>query len=95
MKRSKPLPRSRKPLRRSPIKRQTIYRGSAWARLKRDVRKRSRGICEVCGLRPMTAVHHRSYALGSGVRKIVVPLEELTAICDICHAQIHPHLRFG
>ena len=93
----KPSPRIKppKPLRRGPLKQKSPYATPEWASLRRQVRKRSRGICEECGLEPAVQVHHRSYAPGVGKRKLVVPLDLLADLCHPCHVSKHPHMRGG
>lgn len=60
-----------------------------WRDRRRLVMLRSGGICEGCGRRQAVHVHHLSYAnLGNEF------LWELRAVCEACHARIHPH-RFG
>jgi hypothetical protein len=57
----------------------------AWKARRRAVMERSRGICEGCGSRPATEVHHMTYAnVGNEF------LWELRAVCDHCHARCHP-----
>jgi 5-methylcytosine-specific restriction endonuclease McrA len=57
----------------------------AWKVIRRAVMERSRGICEGCGLRPATEVHHQTYKnVGNEF------LWELKAVCDHCHARCHP-----
>lgn len=47
--------------------------------------KRSGGICERCGKRPVTEVHHLRYPKW-GTFDVV---ENLQAICHECHCEIH------
>jgi 5-methylcytosine-specific restriction endonuclease McrA len=60
-----------------------------WRERRRLVMLRSGGVCEGCGRKQAVHVHHLSYAnLGDEF------LWELRAVCEACHARIHPH-RFG
>lgn len=55
-----------------------------WEALRQRVFARANGICEGCGLRRATEVHHLSYEhLGSEF------LWELRAVCRPCHARWH------
>lgn len=55
-----------------------------WRRKREKVLQRSKGICEGCGDRPATQVHHTTYAhVGREL------LFELVAICDQCHEICH------
>jgi hypothetical protein len=65
-------------------KRERYYCSREWGLLKREVRKRCGGICERCGLHPMYAVHHLSYA-----RLFCEELFDLLGICNGCHEFIH------
>lgn len=55
-----------------------------WSMLKRDVRSRSRGICERCLSGRMSHVHHLTYA-----RKYREHMDDLLAVCLQCHDFIH------
>jgi len=55
-----------------------------WAVKREAVRERCSGTCERCGVLPMNAVHHLTYA-----RKYDEPLEDLQAICQPCHEFTH------
>ena len=57
----------------------------AWQARRRAVMARSRGICEGCGSRPATQVHHLTYANVCNEF-----LWELKAVCDHCHQRCHP-----
>jgi hypothetical protein len=57
----------------------------AWKARRRAVMERSRGLCEGCGSRPATQVHHMTYANVCNEF-----LWELKAVCDHCHARCHP-----
>jgi hypothetical protein len=57
----------------------------AWKVIRRAVMERAKGICEGCGSRPATQVHHQTYKnFGNEF------LWELKAVCDHCHARCHP-----
>lgn len=56
----------------------------AWKAKRVLVFKRSAGICEGCGVRPATEVHHRHYnQLGNEF------LFDLIALCGGCHSRLH------
>ena len=55
-----------------------------WSEKKRAVHERCGGICERCGLNPVDAVHHLTYA-----RKYDELLEDLQGTCDGCHKFTH------
>jgi hypothetical protein len=60
-------------------------RSSAWAALRSRVLFRADHICEGCGQHRATQVHHLTYRrLGHEM------LFDLVAVCDACHAAIHP-----
>jgi len=55
-----------------------------WSGLRRQVFLRAGGICEGCGTRPITEVHHLSYAhVGEEF------LFELVGLCATCHQRLH------
>lgn len=62
------------------------YLGSAeWAEKRRLIFKRANGVCEGCGTRPPSQVHHLTYEhVGSEF------LFELVAVCGPCHERLHP-----
>ena len=56
----------------------------AWAKRRSLVLKRTGGVCEGCGTRPSTQVHHLSYKhVGAEF------LFELVGVCDECHERLH------
>lgn len=55
-----------------------------WARLRLRVLRRAEGVCEGCGLRTPTQVHHLTYD-----RIYREMLFDLVAVCRECHAAIH------
>ena len=56
-----------------------------WGRIRERVLSRADGICEGCGRRKATQVHHLSYThVGEEF------LFELVAICRDCHGRLHP-----
>jgi hypothetical protein len=83
----------RTPLKRSTkrIKNTNAYQKSPWLALVRQVRKRSRGICEVCGDAPAVGQpHHRAYQEGMvGWKRLIVPLDQLVDCCRSCHLAFH------
>lgn len=55
-----------------------------WKALRAVVLERWSGLCEECGVKPATQVHHRTYErLGREV------LADLTPLCATCHAGTH------
>ena len=56
----------------------------AWRERRKRVMERTRGLCEGCGQRRATQVHHLTYE-----RVGAEMLFDLVAICDDCHARIH------
>jgi 5-methylcytosine-specific restriction endonuclease McrA len=56
----------------------------AWARKRALVLKRANGLCEGCGEKPATQVHHLTY------RHVCNEfLFELVAVCSPCHDSLH------
>ena len=62
-------------------------RSKAWAGKRAKVLERAKGICEGCGERQATQVHHLTY---EHVQDEF--LWELVAICDECHERVHPEV---
>lgn len=61
-----------------------------WKLRRQKVFARCNSICEGCGDRPASEVHHLSYEhLGNE------PLWELVAVCWKCHASVHPHMQIA
>ncbi len=59
-------------------------RTPAWRAKSRIVIRRANGVCEGCGQRPPTQVHHITYRhVGDEF------LFELRAVCDQCHQRLH------
>ena len=59
-----------------------------WQRIRQKVMKRCGGICEGCGDRPATQVHHLTYErLGREM------LFDLVGLCRSCHESIHGIVR--
>ena len=91
----------RKPIKRSPLKRGTkrikasnAYTRPEWRTLVAAVKKRSKGVCEAriaCAGDPATGdPHHLSYVEGVvGPKRLLVPLDQLVAVCRRCHLQFH------
>jgi hypothetical protein len=59
-----------------------------WRAKREKVLRRAQYQCEGCGDRPASQVHHISYAHVTDEF-----LWELRAVCESCHAKLHPHLR--
>lgn len=94
LRRSSPLPRGKGLARKKRLKVGNAYCRKEWRQLTAAVRKRSGGICEVCGLRPATGdAHHRSYAPFKGWRRLIVPMDQLVAVCRPCHLAFHQESR--
>jgi hypothetical protein len=94
IKRKKPLPRSSAKLkRRKTLAKSNAYCRPEWRALARKVRLRSKGVCEMriaCAGDPATGdPHHLSYGPESGWRRLIVPLDQLVAVCRRCHVQAH------
>lgn len=53
-----------------------------WQVIRKKVLKRSKGVCECCGEKPSTEVHHRSYGWYALTGR---RLEYLVAACRDCH----------
>jgi hypothetical protein len=68
--------------------RQTAYHwylGSAfWREKSQYILRRANYICEKCGIRPATEVHHLTYE-----RVFQEHPSDLLAVCRQCHAEIH------
>ena len=60
-------------------------RSPEWRSLRQRVMRRANGTCEACLIRPATQVHHRSYEHVFNEFAF-----ELVAVCDACHARLHP-----
>lgn len=58
----------------------------AWKARRAKVLKRCGGICEGCGDRPATVVHHRTYE-----HVFDELLFELVGLCEPCHQKVHAH----
>jgi hypothetical protein len=64
-----------------------------WERKRALVMNRASGICECCLERPATKVHHMTYQRVKLINWVLVADEflwDLRAVCDYCHARIHP-----
>jgi hypothetical protein len=59
-------------------------RSPEWKEKRGHVMRRSGGMCEGCGARRATQVHHLSYE-----HVCEEFLWELRAVCDVCHDRIH------
>jgi hypothetical protein len=61
------------------------YLGSAfWRERSEYILRRANYICEKCGKRPATEVHHLTY-----IRVFQELPSDLLAVCRQCHAEIH------
>lgn len=61
-----------------------------WKAIAQRVNKRANGICEGCGLLPLSEVHHLTYDhVGDEF------LFELVGLCSACHARYHGQERQG
>lgn len=56
-----------------------------WYALKDYVRVRARNRCEWCSRRPMSILHHRTYARYGGAERA----EDVMGVCYACHKAIH------
>jgi hypothetical protein len=68
------------------------YLGSAFWRERREhILQRANNICEKCGKRPATEVHHLTYVrvFNEYVRVFNEFPSDLMALCHQCHAEIH------
>lgn len=86
--------RAAKAPKRAALKPSSPYQHPAWRKKVREVRKRSKGICEArvkCNGDPVQGdPHHKRYAPGSGVKRLLVPLTDLLDCCHRCHKSFHP-----
>lgn len=63
---------------------EAVLQSPEWKEKRRLVLIRCKGVCEGCGQRPATEIHHLTYAmLGREM------LFQLVGVCDHCHAEIH------
>jgi hypothetical protein len=60
-------------------------RSPTWCSLRQRVLRRANGVCEACLERRATQVHHRTYD-----HVFAEFAFELAAVCDACHARLHP-----
>jgi 5-methylcytosine-specific restriction endonuclease McrA len=60
-------------------------RSPRWRSLRAKVLRRAGGVCESCLERRATQVHHKTYE-----RVFTEAAFDLVAICDACHARLHP-----
>jgi 5-methylcytosine-specific restriction endonuclease McrA len=70
-----------------------------WAEKRRRVFERARGLCEGCGIRRPNRIHHLRYPKGSSPGSDewlrAEKLFDLVALCDSCHADLHPGKEFS
>jgi 5-methylcytosine-specific restriction endonuclease McrA len=68
-------------------------RSPTWRQKRALVMRRAAGLCEGCGARRATQVHHRKYPRGCcpGSTEWIAAekLFDLIAICDRCHNDVH------
>jgi len=63
---------------------QSYLASDEWKAKRTKVRRRARGWCERCKVRPRADIHHLSYAnIGNEAET------ELIAVCHSCHAFLH------
>jgi 5-methylcytosine-specific restriction endonuclease McrA len=78
----------RSALKRSSLNRRSAYEwyrcSPSWHERREWILQRAMGICEICGKRPATEVHHRTYK-----RIFNEDPTDLVALCRQCHAEIH------
>lgn len=88
--RGKPL-KAGKPMKRGGrLKFGNAYTRPEWRALDRAVKQRAKGVCELCGLGPVEGdSHHLSYAPFTGWRRLIVPMDQLVAVCRPCHLRQH------
>jgi hypothetical protein len=64
---------------------ETYLDSAKWHEKRRRVLDRAGGRCEACLQRTATQVHHTTY-----LHVFDEPLFDLRAVCDVCHAALHP-----
>lgn len=92
LRRKAPMPRQApKVTRRRRLKFANAYTRPEWRALVRQVRKRSKGICEArvqCSGNPVEGdPHHLAYLDLAGWRRLLVPLDQLVDCCRPCHLE--------
>lgn len=67
--------------------------GPIWGEKRRKVLERCRGICEGCGERKATQVHHLQYPVGCMPGSVEwverEKLYNLVGLCERCHGEVH------
>lgn len=91
----KPKVKARKAIQRVATTRKSPYQHPRWRKKVREVRQRSKGLCEArvrCGGNPVQGdPHHLKYHEGKrGIERIDVPLDWLLDCCRPCHLSFHP-----
>ena len=82
-----PKPKKTEKARKAKPKRTNAYMRPEWRKLVREVRKRSKGICECCSNPVDGDPHHLRYAEFKGWRRLIVPIDDLLDLCHGCHVQ--------
>ena len=79
--------KARRKRRKATLKRK--YLRPEWRALRAEALARDRGLCRVLSPRCLgdaDQVHHLRYGRGRGVRRLLVPLDDLVSVCSECHA---------
>lgn len=78
-----------------------FYHGKSWKAVRELVWDRAHGLCERCmergELKPADVVHHRIPLTPENVGDPSISLnpDNLVALCDDCHTQVHQELGVG
>ena len=59
-------------------------KSNAWKVKRKLVLERAKGMCESCGIKRATQIHHKTYK-----HLYNEPLKDLIALCGICHQDKH------
>lgn len=90
----KPIKRGKMKAKRTKrIRKSNAYMRPEWRALVRQVRKRSKGVCEArvkCDGDPVEGdPHHTDYLPFVGWQRLIVPLDWLVDCCHRCHKSFH------
>ncbi len=88
IKRGKPIARGPAPRRKKKTVGRPKYLRKEWRDLRAKVLYRSKGGCEYQGPGcegEASEVHHLSRGRGRGVKSLLVPMDQLMAVCHTCH----------